>query len=97
MTKKSSPGIDGEVKADISDKVLLTLRKDLKAQKYKPKPNRRIPIPKLGGGIRYLGIATARDKVVQAAVKILLEKILERQFSQYSFGFRPKKGCHDAL
>lgn len=97
MTKASSPGIDGEVKADISDKVLLSIQKDLKAQKYKPKPNKRIPIPKLNGGVRYLGVATARDKVVQAAVKVLLERILEPEFSQYSFGFRPKRGCHDAL
>jgi len=49
------------------------------------------------GGVRYLGVATARDKVVQASIKILLEKIVEPQFSNYSFGFRLNKGCHDAL
>lgn len=95
--KSSSPGIDGQVKADISDTVLLKLQKDLKAQKYQPKPNRRIQIPKPNGGVRYLGIATTRDKIVQAALKILLERIVEPQFSSHSFGFRPNKGCHDAL
>lgn len=95
--KSSSPGIDGQVKADISDTVLLKLQKDLKAQKYQPKPNRRIQILKPNGGVRYLGIATSRDKIVQAVLKILLERIVDPQFSYYSFGFRPNKGCHDAL
>ena len=51
-----------------------------------------MPIPKPHRGVRYLGIATARDKVVQTSVKIV-----ESQFSFYSFGFGPNKRCHDAL
>lgn len=92
-----SPGVDGLVKADISNEKLKMLSKSLKAQKYSPKPNKRIPIPKPGGGVRYLGVATATDKIVQAALKILLEPIVEPIFSEYSFGFRPNRGCHDAL
>jgi len=51
-----------------------------------------MPIPKPHRGVRYLGVATARDKVVQTSVKIV-----ESQFSFYSFGFGPNKRCHDAL
>jgi len=95
--KNKSPGVDGEIKADIDDKRLQKLLKDLKVQKYKPKPNKKVPIPKPEGGVRYLGIASAIDKVVQATIVNLLTPIVEPEFSKYSFGFRPNLGCHDAL
>lgn len=86
-----------KTKNDISIKVLTTLQKDLKSHKYKPKANRRIVIFKPDGGSRYLGIASTRDKVVQATIKNLLSPTLEKVFSEYSYGFRPKIGAHDVF
>jgi len=96
-TKANIRGIDGEVKADISETRLANLAKDLKRQTYKPKPNKRISIPKPGGGVRYLGIASAIDKVVQGTILNLLEPLTERIFYENSGGFRPNKGCHNLL
>lgn len=92
-----APGVDGELKANITKDRLLKLQKDLKRQSYTPKPNRRVPIPKPNGGTRYLGIASAIDKVVQATIKLLLEPILEKVFLDSSIGFRPGRSCHLAL
>lgn len=92
-----TPGVDGITKADFSENNLRTLHKELKSQKYQPKPVKRIEIPKPKGGIRSLGLVSQRDKVVQAAILIELEPILENVFSDFSFGFRPGKNCHDAL
>lgn len=92
-----SPGVDGLTKADITAERLKKLQKDLKMQKYQPKPSRRAPIPKPNGGKRYLGIASSIDKVVQATILELLTPIVDPIFYQNSFGFRPNKGCHDAL
>jgi retron-type reverse transcriptase len=92
-----SPGLDGEVKADITQERLIKLQKDLKRQKYVPKPSKKIAIPKSGGGTRYLGIASAIDKVVQGTLLELLTVIVEPIFYQHSYGFRPRLGCHDAL
>lgn len=92
-----SPGVDGLTKADITIERLKKLQKDLKMQKYQPKPNKRAPIPKSDGGTRYLGIASSIDKVVQATILELLTPIVEPIFYDNSFGFRPNRGCHDAL
>lgn len=95
--KNKSPGVDGEVKADITEERLKKLLKSLKVQKYQPRSNKRVSIPKAGGGIRYLGISSAIDKVVQATIVNLLTPIVEPIFIKHSYGFRPGKGCHDAL
>lgn len=92
-----SPGVDGLTKADISLERLKKLQKDLITQKYKPKPSKKIPIPKPGGGTRYIGIASAIDKVVQATILNLLTPIVDPLFYENSYGFRPNRGCHDAL
>lgn len=93
-----STGVDGLVKSNFTDKDLITLQKDLRTQKYKPKANKRVAIPKPDkNGVRYLGIASTRDKVVQGTLRLLLVPILDPLFSDYSFGFRPKKGVHDVL
>nr|YP_009495511.1 reverse transcriptase [Psammoneis japonica]AWQ64241.1 reverse transcriptase [Psammoneis japonica] len=97
LKENKSPGVDGLTKADITVERLKKLQKDLKMQKYQPKPSKRAPIPKSDGGTRYLGIASSIDKVVQATILELLIPIVEPIFYDNSFGFRPNKGCHDAL
>jgi len=94
----SSPGLDGEQKKNFTEDKLKTLHKELKSQKYQPKPVKRIEIQKkTGAGVRSLGIASQRDKIVQAAILIELETVLEKVFSEHSFGFRTGRNCHDAL
>lgn len=69
----------------------------IKEGKYKPKPVRRVQIPKPNGGFRNLGIPTVTDRILQQAVVQVLTPIFEPQFSQYSYGFRPNKSAHQAI
>lgn len=69
----------------------------LKTMSYKPSPARKINIPKSNGKVRGLAIANFEDKIVQLAVKKIEEAIYEPKFKDNMFGFRPNKGCHDAL
>ena len=79
------------------DNYLQELEKDLQKGRYRPDLIRRVYIPKGKGQTRPLGIPTVKDRVVQAALKIVLEPIFEREFLPVSFGFRPGLGCKNAL
>jgi RNA-directed DNA polymerase len=76
---------------------LQELHVTLKQKSYQPKAVKRVFIPKSDGGERPLGIPTIKDRIVQMAIKIVLEPIFEHEFSNDSYGFRPKRSAKDAL
>jgi RNA-directed DNA polymerase len=81
-----------------SESRLLAVNEQIKEGRYQPKPIRRVHIPKLGSAeTRPLGIPTVRDRVVQSAIKLVIEPIFEKEFAWTSYGFRPGRGCKDAL
>jgi RNA-directed DNA polymerase len=95
-----SAGVDGVAPRSIvfgAAELLAGLRDDLKARRFEPLPVRERMIPKSGGKLRRLGIPTARDRVVQAALKLVLEPIFEAEFRPCSHGFRPGRRAHDAI
>jgi RNA-directed DNA polymerase len=96
-----SAGVDGVEPRSIvfgRDEFLLRLREDLKARRFEPLPVRERMIPKPGTTKRRrLGIPTARDRTVQAALKLVLEPIFEADFKPTSYGFRPKRRARDAI
>lgn len=94
-------GVDGERIRDFkrnAEKRLSTLSEQLQQGQYEPMGIRRVYIPKLGSHeLRPLGIPTIRDRVVQTALRSVIEPIFERDFSANSYGFRPGRGAKDAL
>ena len=103
MAKKNdgAPGIDGVTFAAIEaqgvEALLKQIRDELVERSYVPLPARRQEIPKDGGKVRVLSIPAIRDRVVQGALKLILEPIFEADFQPGSFGYRPKKTAHDAV
>src|SRR5215218_8725301 len=98
----ATAGVDGQTAASIAawkgvEEFLDELRCQLKDRSFTPLPVRERMIPKAGGKLRALGIATVRDRVVQASLKLVLEPIFEADFHPCSYGFRPKRRAHDAI
>ncbi|MFM8932867.1 MAG: group II intron reverse transcriptase/maturase [Gemmataceae bacterium] len=98
---KGAPGVDHVTIEEFSRQLgpnLENLTAALRGGTYRPQAIRRVFIPKPGGREqRPLGIPTVRDRVVQGAVRHVLEPIFEREFAEQSYGFRPGRGCKDAL
>ena len=97
-----APGIDGAtfeaIEAAGVDAFLAQLQDELVARTYRPLRNRRVEIPKdEGTKVRVLGIPAIRDRVVQGALKLILEPIFEADFHDGSYGYRPKRKAHDAV
>lgn len=97
---KGSHGVDGmsiERFAAKQAQYLLELQQALKEGSYQPLPVKRVFIPKAGGGERPLGIPAVKDRIVQTALKMVIEPIFENEFVEHSYGFRPLRGCKLAL
>jgi retron-type reverse transcriptase len=96
-----APGVDGVTFAAIEEQgveaFLVQLRDELVGRTYVPLPARRQEIPKDGGKVRVLSIPAIRDRVVQGALKLILEPIFEADFQPGSFGYRPKRTAHEAV
>jgi group II intron reverse transcriptase/maturase len=100
LRKKAAPGIDGVTWEEYGrglDARLLDLQDRVHRGSYHPQPVRRVHIPKGDGGTRPLGIPSLEDKIVQQAVRMLLEPIYEAMFLGFSYGFRRGRSQHDAL
>lgn len=97
---KGASGIDG-IEVDEIDQYLrenwVEIREKIRNRKYKPKPVRRVEIPKANGGVRNLGIPTVVDRVMEQAIAQVLTKVAEPQFSEYSYGFRPGRRAQQAI
>jgi RNA-directed DNA polymerase len=96
-----APGVDGVRFEDIAsygvEEFLAELRQELQEQRYRPQAVLRVMIPKPDGGARPLGIPTIRDRVVQAAVKLVLEPIFEADFTDDAYGYRPRRSAQHAV
>jgi group II intron reverse transcriptase/maturase len=93
---QGAPGVDGKsieaiVSAQRETEMIQSLQKQLRAKFYHFQPVRRVEIPKPKGGVRPLGIATVEDRVVQTAMKLVLEPIFEADFHNCCYGYRPKR------
>jgi RNA-directed DNA polymerase len=96
-----APGVDGvtfaKIEAQGREKLLETLGQELREKRYRPLPCRQVEIPKEGGKVRTLKIPAIRDRVVQGALRLILEPIFEADFQPGSYGYRPNRTAHEAL
>ena len=97
---KGAAGMDGQSIGRFAAKAELYLSElsaALRTGTYRPQAVKRVDIPKSDGRTRPLGIPTVKDRIVQTAVRLVIEPIFESGFREGSYGFRPGRGCHDAL
>jgi group II intron reverse transcriptase/maturase len=100
LRKQAAPGIDGETWRDYAidfERRIEDLHGRIHRGAYRAKPSKRTYIPKPDGRVRPLGIAALEDKIVQQAARTVVECIYEQDFLGFSYGFRPGRGCHQAL
>jgi group II intron reverse transcriptase/maturase len=100
LAAKKAPGVDGVTKAEYGQNLeenLRELHQKLLQRSYRPQAVRRVEIPKEDGTLRPLGISCLEDKIVQEMTRQILDAIYEPVFIETSYGFRPKRSCHDAL
>jgi retron-type reverse transcriptase len=100
MRKDAAVGVDGVTKDDYGQDLeqnLRDLHDRMKAKRYRHQPIRRVYIPKEKGKTRPIGISAFEDKLVQDALREVLEAIYEQDFLDCSHGFRPKRSAHDAV
>jgi RNA-directed DNA polymerase len=97
---KGGPGIDGMTVEQLREHLKENwpgLREELLSGTYRPRPVKRVEIPKPSGGVRKLGIPTVQDRFIQQAILQVLQPRWDPTFSEYSFGFRPGRSAHDAV
>lgn len=100
LENQGAPGIDGMTVQELPGYLgnhWPQIRTQLLAGNYKPRPVKRVEIPKLGGGVRKLGIPTVLDRLVQQALLQVLQKRWDPTFSEHSYGFRPHRDAHQAV
>lgn len=100
LRKDAAAGVDGVTWREYEKRLaerLPELHRQIHVGAYRTQPSRRVHIPKPDGSLRPLGIAALEDKIVQQAVRTVLEAIYEADFMGFSYGFRPGRGAHDAL
>ncbi|WP_256680683.1 reverse transcriptase domain-containing protein [Bacillus thuringiensis] len=97
---KGASGVDGVTVDELKQYLKENkdeLRQRIRTRKYQPQAALRVEIPKENGKMRKLGIPTVVDRVVQQAIHQILSPIFEKQFSEFSYGFRPKRSCEMAI
>ena len=97
---KGASGVDGVTVEELKEHLKKhkdELRDQIRKRKYQPTPALRVEIPKENGKMRKLGIPTVVDRVIQQAISQKLSPIFEKQFSEYSYGFRPRRSCEMAV
>ena len=100
ISNKGSPGVDGMTVYELKQFLQMNwirIREDIFNNEYKPMPVRRVEIPKPSGGTRLLGIPTVLDRFIQQAIAQELNLIYDENFSENSFGFRPRRAAKDAI
>ncbi len=100
IANKGADGVDGigveEIDAYLKEN-WMEIREQIRNRKYKPQPVRRVEIPKPNGGVRNLGIPTVVDRIIEQAIAQKLTPMCEPLFSEYSYGFRPKRSAQQAV